>query len=209
MTLKITLRAKAQRVYQSRLPCLGIGLAELLIVSAVGSLTAIILAQVYSGFVRERARLEMYQKAVNDWERLNRMIETDVSESRRVVLPGVVSCGGATSSFDLWVNELGNSAAASYDVISYSLNGGNLYRCGPPVVANGQLDLAAVGSSEALVGIGISFSSGTPGLATDGSLAYGFIFSGLSGARIVEFSSQARPSAQWIEQCAFASSSSC
>jgi hypothetical protein len=209
MTLKRMLRTKAQRAYRFNLQAFGFGLAELLIVSAVGSLLAIVLAQVYSGFVRERARLEMYQKAVNDWERLNRMIETDVTESRRVVLPGVVSCGGATSSFDLWVNALGNSSGASYSVISYSLNGGNLYRCGPPVTASGQLDLAAVTPSVALIGVGISFSAGSPSLATDGSLVYGFVFSGLSGASIGGFSSQARPSARWIEQCAFTSSTSC
>ena len=115
--------------------------AQLLMGAAAGVITA---------HIRTTAAAELTQRVRDDSNRLNYLIQTEASEAASMgqgqTIAGCTPASGATTSiFNLNVPRPTGTAADSTNIstIWYYASGGDLRRCGPPILRNGSLDHTA------------------------------------------------------------------
>ncbi len=104
--------------------------------------------------IRSGSRLELQQRAIDQWSRVSFLIDSEVAEGEEILREQrFTECGGGTSLFSVRVpvpNTSEGALALGSRTIHYLLQEGNLLRCGPPYHANGSLNSLAP-SQEALV----------------------------------------------------------
>ncbi len=141
-------------------------LVELLLGSAFGLILLGGLMMMATSLLRAGLREDNQQSAQDAWARVNQFLVIEVGEAGRTyqgtteVSPIVLNqlpsdCTGATrdagsDSFAIRVPNSDSAGAVSFRTIIYYMTGGNLMRCGPPVLANGALNFSAP-SAEAVL----------------------------------------------------------
>ncbi|KEF41344.1 MAG: hypothetical protein ER33_11895 [Cyanobium sp. CACIAM 14] len=153
----------------------GFTLPELLVSAVIGLLLMGAVAGVITSHIRSTTIAELAQRVRDDSNRLNYLIQTEASEAATVgqgqTISGCTPAPGATTSiFNLNVPRPSGTAAASTNVstIWYYASGGDLRRCGPPILRNGSLDHAAtpvdsIVSANTTLDVGVTCQSTTSG----------------------------------------------
>jgi len=122
----------------------GFTLVELLIAGAIGSIVAVISAQLIVDQVIQGRQIEAAQRVRENISRLNYLIQVETSESKEITQavdpPG---CPGGTEAFALVIPPPdGTYADAANDSLVQYYNAASdgipsIWRCGPPVTRNG------------------------------------------------------------------------
>jgi prepilin-type N-terminal cleavage/methylation domain-containing protein len=128
----------------------GFTLIELLVSAGVALLLMGAAAGVITAHIRSTATAELAQRVRDDSNRLNYLIQTEASEAASMgqgqTIAGCTPAPGATTSiFNLNVPRPTGTAADSTNIstIWYYASGGDLRRCGPPILRNGTIDHTA------------------------------------------------------------------
>jgi prepilin-type N-terminal cleavage/methylation domain-containing protein len=146
--LRTTHRQPASR---HRARSTGFTLVELLMYLALGSVLAAAAATIVIGNIRTASSLELRQRAVDDFSRLNLFIQSEVSEGERIeydttTLPEL--CGTGQPLFTIVLPNPLNPPEPPEDRIREPLpriyyftrnDGAELWRCGPNFDTNGAL----------------------------------------------------------------------
>ncbi len=144
-------------------------LVELLLASAFGVILMGGLMRMSTSVLRAGLRDDNQQSAQDAWSQVNQFLVTEVGEAGRTYQGTTVKiekkpieldqepseCSGATrdAGSDSFAIRVPNSDAAgtvTFRTITYYMTGGNLMRCGPPVLANGSMNFTAP-SAEAVL----------------------------------------------------------
>lgn len=131
----------------------GFTIIELVIYAALSSIVIGAATATISSSIRSNAQSELNQRSNDSWARLSAFLEAEVNEGTSVQPGGgavTVSCAGVAEPA-LFRITLPNTTVFAQDrgvrTIEYFVTGAGaaqeLRRCGPPILANGQLDLAA------------------------------------------------------------------
>lgn len=129
----------------------GFSIPELLIYVALGALVAAGAALTVITNIRTATNLELRQRAVDDFGRLNGFLLSEIAEAEEITYPPddttalPPQCGPGTILFTVRLDlDAGSSSNASPEPISfyYTRNNGNdLWRCGVAFANDGQMDL--------------------------------------------------------------------
>lgn len=131
----------------------GFTIVELVVYAALSSIVIGAATATISSSIRSNAQSELNQRSNDSWARLSAFLEAEVNEGTSVQPGGggvTVTCAGVTEPA-LFRITLPNTTVVAQDrgvrTIEYFVTGAGaaqeLRRCGPPILANGQLDLAA------------------------------------------------------------------
>jgi hypothetical protein len=127
---------------------------ELLMVALLAAGITAAVSNSLIAMIRSSSRLELQQRAIDQWSRISFLIDSEVAEGEEVLREqAFTECGSGTSLFSVRVPVPEGSAAAPMlgsRTIHYLLRGTSLLRCGPPYHANGSLNSLAP-SQQALV----------------------------------------------------------
>jgi hypothetical protein len=130
----------------------GFTIVELVVYAALSSIVIGAASATISSSIRSNAQSELNQRSNDSWGRLSAFLEAEVNEGTSVAVGSVgvtVSCAGVTEPA-LFRITLPNTTVFAQNrgvrTIEYFVTGAGaaqeLRRCGPPILANGQLDLA-------------------------------------------------------------------
>ena len=132
----------------------GFTLVELLMVALLAAGITAAVSNSLIAMIRSGSRLELQQRAIDQWSRISFLIDSEVAEGEEVRREqAFTECGGGTSLFSVRIPvPEGGPAAPTLGsrTIHYFLRGTSLLRCGPPYHANGSLNSLAP-SQQALV----------------------------------------------------------
>lgn len=135
----------------------GFSIPELLIYVFLGALVAAGTAATVITNIRTATNLELRQRAVDDFGRLNSFLQSEIAEAQEITYPPGDStllppqCGPGTILFTIRLDLNANdSTPASSEPISfyYTRNNGNdLWRCGVAFTNTGKMDLPTTAGS--------------------------------------------------------------
>ena len=122
----------------------GFTLTELLVATAIGLVVIAAAGGVILAHIRTVTRQATILRFQNEWARVSHFMESEVEEARRLLDDQVCSSGTTLFTIEVDVipdvNDDGISERLlSRKLISYVDIGGDLYRCGPSIRADGQL----------------------------------------------------------------------
>lgn len=125
----------------------GFSLVELLMVALLAAGITAAVSHTLIAMIRSGSRLELQQRAIDQWSRISFLIDSEVAEAEEILREQTFEeCGGGTSLFSVRVPVPEGDAAAptlGNRTIHYVMQGTSLLRCGPPYRANGSLDSRA------------------------------------------------------------------
>ena len=134
-------------------PARGFSIPELLVYVALGALVAAGAAVSVITNIRTASNLELRQRAVDDFSRLNNFLQSEIAEAQQITYPSTDTtvlppeCGPGTLLFTVRLDLDSNSSSpVSSEPISfyYTKNNGNdLWRCGVAFTNTGKMDLPA------------------------------------------------------------------
>ena len=166
----------------------GYSLLELLLVSGMGLLLVAVVISVIDGHVRSRTSMEALMRLQDHWSRVQFLLEQDIQESQGSV---ATSNGCGSGSRQLTIQVPSDTATPAY--ITYYLksqsSGIELWRCGPAVKADGDLDFAT--PSDALVVRRVGAFSVNTSSSDPQRISYTLTLTDPSGAT---YTNQAQPS---------------
>jgi hypothetical protein len=132
----------------------GFTLVELLMVALLAAGITAAVSNSLIAMIRSGSRLELQQRAIDQWSRISFLIDSEVAEGEEILREqAFTECGGGTSLFSVRVPVAEGGPAAltlGSRTIHYLRRGNSLLRCGPPYHANGSLN-SLVPSQQALV----------------------------------------------------------
>jgi type II secretory pathway pseudopilin PulG len=118
----------------------GLTITELLIYLILGGVLAAAAAGLVISNVRTSRNLELRQRAVDFYGRINHLLQLEISEGRTISYnqPLPNGCGPGTSLFSVRLLDV-QPPDPTREIHYYTTNGNDLRRCGPAVQANGSV----------------------------------------------------------------------
>ncbi|MFN5163692.1 MAG: hypothetical protein ACK5IA_17795 [Cyanobacteriota bacterium] len=167
----------------------GYSLLELLLVTGMGLLLVTVVLSVIDGHVRSRTSMEALMRLQDHWSRVQFLLEQDIQESQGMV---ATSNGCGSGSRQLTIQVPSDTPATPAYITYYlkTLSGGTeLWRCGPAVKADGDLDFST--PSDALLVRRVGAFSVTTSSSDPQRISYSLTLTDPSGAT---YTNQAQPS---------------
>jgi hypothetical protein len=127
-------------------------MVELLLYVLLASGITAAVSQVLIAGIRSDRNIELQQRAIDLWSRISFLIDSDVAEGNQILyneaLPA--ACRPGTVLFSVRVPVPAGGAVPGEGrslLIHYFASSGNLMRCGPPFLQDGQLNVTAVANA--------------------------------------------------------------